>query len=75
MFQNYLSISENIKGEKYMLKFSDAVKYIEGLYNIKLIDYQKDCLKHIVAGDVLYTQGVLEEVYYTMDMLCIRKML
>lgn len=58
-----------------MLKFSDAVKYIEGLYNIKLIDYQKDCLKHIVAGDVLYTQGVLEEVYYTMDMLCIRKML
>lgn len=38
-----------------MLKVSEIVKYIEGLYNIELMDYQKDFLKHIIAGDVIYT--------------------
>lgn len=38
-----------------MIKVSDAVKYIERFSNIKLMDYQKDCLKHIIAGDVIYT--------------------
>lgn len=31
-----------------MLKVSEVVKYIEELYNIELMDYQKDFLKHIL---------------------------
>ena len=38
-----------------MLKVSEVVKYIEELYDIKLMDYQKEFVKHIVQGDVIYT--------------------
>lgn len=38
-----------------MLKVSKVIEHIERLYDIKLFDYQKDLLKHIVAGDVIYT--------------------
>jgi len=38
-----------------MLKVSDVVTYIENLYHVKLMDFQKDLLKHIIAGDVIYT--------------------
>lgn len=38
-----------------MLKVSEVVKYIEKLYNIKLLDIQKDFLRHIIAGDIIYT--------------------
>lgn len=38
-----------------MLKVSEVAKYIEKLYNIKLLDIQKDFLKHIIAGDIIYT--------------------
>ncbi len=56
MFPKLLGhIREDLRRIKYMLKVSEVVKYIEGLYNIELIDYQKDFLKHIIAGDVIYT--------------------
>ena len=29
--------------------------YIERLYNVKLLDIQKDFLKHVIAGDTIYT--------------------
>ena len=38
-----------------MLKVSEVVKYIEKLYNIELLDIQKDFLKHVIAGDTIYT--------------------
>jgi hypothetical protein len=38
-----------------MLKVSEVIKYIEEKNNIHLLDIQKDCLKHIIAGDVIYT--------------------
>ena len=38
-----------------MLNVSEVVKYIEELYNIELMDYQKDFLKHIIVCDVIYT--------------------
>ena len=38
-----------------MLEVSKVIEYIEKLYDVKLFDYQKDVLKHIVAGDVIYT--------------------
>lgn len=38
-----------------MLKVSEVAKYIERLYNIKLLDIQKDFLKHVIAGDTIYT--------------------
>ena len=38
-----------------MLKVSKVIEHIERLYDVKLFDYQKDLLKHIVAGDVIYT--------------------
>ena len=38
-----------------MLKVSEVVAYIENLYHVELMDFQKDLLKHIIAGDVIYT--------------------
>ena len=38
-----------------MLKVSEVIKHIEKLYNIKLSDIQKDFLKHVIAGDTIYT--------------------
>lgn len=38
-----------------MIKVSKVAKYIEKLYGIRLMDVQKDCLKHIIAGDLIYT--------------------
>lgn len=38
-----------------MIKTSRVVAYIEKLYGVKLLDIQKDCLKHIIAGDLIYT--------------------
>lgn len=38
-----------------MLKTSEVIKYIEKKNNIELTDYQRDMLKHIIAGDVIYT--------------------
>lgn len=38
-----------------MIKVSKVVNYIEKLYGVKLLDSQKDCLKHIIAGDLIYT--------------------
>lgn len=38
-----------------MLKVSEIVAYIENLYHIELMNFQKDLLKHIIAGDVIYT--------------------
>lgn len=38
-----------------MLKVSEVTKYIEKLYNVKLLDIQKDFLKHVIAGDTIYT--------------------
>lgn len=38
-----------------MLKVSEVVKHIEKLYNIELLDVQKDLLRHVIAGDVIYT--------------------
>ena len=38
-----------------MLKVCEVAKYIEKLYNIKLLDIQKDFLKHVIAGDTIYT--------------------
>ena len=38
-----------------MIKVSKVVSYIEKLYGVKLLDSQKDCLKHIIAGDLIYT--------------------
>jgi len=38
-----------------MLKLSNIIKFIEKKNGIKLLDTQKDCLKHIVKGDIIYT--------------------
>lgn len=38
-----------------MIKTNKVVAYIEKLYGVKLLDTQKDCLKHIIAGDLIYT--------------------
>ena len=38
-----------------MLKVSEVAKYIEKLYNIKLLYIQKDFLKHVIAGDTIYS--------------------
>lgn len=38
-----------------MLKVSEVVKHIEKLYGIKISDIQKDFLKHVIAGDTIYT--------------------
>lgn len=38
-----------------MLKVSDVVAHIENLYHVELMDFQKDLLKHIIVGDVIYT--------------------
>ena len=38
-----------------MIKTSKVVSHIEKLYGVKLLDVQKDCLKHIIAGDLIYT--------------------
>ena len=38
-----------------MIKTSKVVAYIEKLYGKKLLDVQKDCLKHIISGDLIYT--------------------
>lgn len=38
-----------------MIKTSKVVAYIEKLYGVKLLDIQKDCLKHIITGDLIYT--------------------
>lgn len=38
-----------------MIKTSKVVAYIEKLYGVKLLDIQKDCLKHIISGDLIYT--------------------
>lgn len=38
-----------------MLKTSEVINYIEKMYDIKLMDYQKEFVKHIVQGDVIYT--------------------
>ena len=38
-----------------MLKLSEVVKYIENKNHITLLDRQKDMLRHIIKGDVIYT--------------------
>lgn len=38
-----------------MLKVSEVVNYIESTRHIKLQDIQKDILKHIINGEVIYT--------------------
>lgn len=38
-----------------MLKVSEVAKHIEKLYNIELLDIQKDFLRHVIVGDVIYT--------------------
>lgn len=38
-----------------MLKLSEVVRYIEQKNHIKLLDIQKDMLRHIIKGDVIYT--------------------
>lgn len=38
-----------------MIKTIKVVAYIEKLYGVKLLDIQKDCLKHIISGDLIYT--------------------
>lgn len=48
-----------------MLKVSDVVTHIEKLYKVELTDLQKDLLKHIIVGDVIYTpRGVGRSVLY-----------
>lgn len=48
-----------------MLKVSDVVAHIEKLYKVELTDLQKDLLKHIIVGDVIYTpRGVGRSVLY-----------
>lgn len=34
-----------------MLKVSEVVTHIENLYHVGLMNFQKDLLKHIVAGE------------------------
>lgn len=43
------------KGREKMLKTSEVINYIEKMYDIKLMDYQKEFVKHIVQGDIIYT--------------------
>lgn len=38
-----------------MLKLSEVVKYIEKKNHITLLDKQKEMLRHIIKGDVIYT--------------------
>ena len=38
-----------------MLKLSEVVKYIENKNHITLLDKQKEMLRHIIKGDVIYT--------------------
>lgn len=38
-----------------MLKTSEVINYIEKMYDIKLMDYQKEFVKHVIQGDVIYT--------------------
>ena len=38
-----------------MLKVSEVIKYIEKMYDIKLMDHQKDFVKHVIKGDLIYT--------------------
>ena len=39
---------KNKKGREKMLKTSEVINYIEKMYDIKLMDYQKEFVKHIV---------------------------
>lgn len=43
------------KGDQEMLKASEVIKHIEKMYDVKLLDYQKDFVKHVIRGDVIYT--------------------
>lgn len=48
-----------------MLKVSDVVAHIEKLYKVELTDFQKDLLKHIIVGDVIYTsRGIGRSMLY-----------
>lgn len=38
-----------------MLKVSEVIKHIEKLYGIKLMEYQKEFVKHVIKGDLIYT--------------------
>lgn len=38
-----------------MLKVSEVITYIENKNRVNLTEYQKDMLKHIIVGDVIYT--------------------
>lgn len=38
-----------------MLKTSEVINHIEKMYDIKLMDYQKEFVKHVIQGDVIYT--------------------
>lgn len=38
-----------------MLKASEVIKHIEKLYKVELMDYQKEFVKHVIRGDVIYT--------------------
>ena len=46
---------ENINVGDKMLKLSEVVKYIEKKNHITLLDKQKEMLRHIIKGDVIYT--------------------
>lgn len=46
---------KNKKGREKMLKTSEVIKHIEKMYDIKLKDYQKEFVKHVIHGDVIYT--------------------
>lgn len=38
-----------------MLKASEVIKHIEKMYDIKLMDFQKEFVKHVIKGDIIYT--------------------
>lgn len=38
-----------------MLKVSEVIRHIEKMYGVKLMEHQKDFVKHIIKGDVIYT--------------------
>mgnify|MGYP006990305596 CR=1 FL=1 len=37
-----------INFRKHFIKTSEVIKYIENMYDIKLMDYQKEFVKHVI---------------------------
>ena len=42
-----------------MIDVNEVISYIEKSQNIKLLDYQKEILKHIIAGETIYTSRMV----------------